>query len=412
MRILAFAYACEPAQGSEPGAGWAWARMLAHQGETWVITRRDYEASIEDALAGLPERDNLHFVYAELPDRFRGWQRDLRGLRIYYLLWQIAALKEARRLQQTVEFDLAWHLTWATAWYGSLAAFSGLPFVYGPVGGCVGTIWRLLPELGLQGASYEVVRELTRGIARYANPLARQSWRRANLILAQNTETQDWFPRRQRGKTRLFSNAVIREDHFERLDSPVEAASRHPTALFAGRLEPWKGVFLCLHTLALLPEWRLVICGAGRDEQRMYRLAKALGVGDRVVWTGWLPQEELLSRMADADVFLFPCLREEAGAVIVEARAAELPVVCLDRGGPPLLIGPTGISVAGHGGTGDIARRLADAALTCLERRVSGQVPVAESGSLALANRAQMLQDLVVETLGLPTDTSGARRRR
>ena len=38
MRILAFAYACEPAQGSEPGAGWAWARMLAHQGETWVIT--------------------------------------------------------------------------------------------------------------------------------------------------------------------------------------------------------------------------------------------------------------------------------------------------------------------------------------------------------------------------------------
>ena len=132
---------------------------------------------------GLPERDNLRFVYAELPDRFRGWQRDLRGLRIYYLLWQIAALKEARRLQRTVEFDLAWHLTWATAWYGSLAAFAGLPFVYGPVGGCVGTIWRLLPELGWQGASYEVVRGLTRGIARYANPLARQSWRRADLIL-------------------------------------------------------------------------------------------------------------------------------------------------------------------------------------------------------------------------------------
>ena len=186
-----------------------------------------------------------------------------------------------------------WHLTWATAWYGSLAAFAGLPFVYGPVGGCVGTVWRLLPSSGGKGASYEVVRELTRGIARYANPLARQSWRRADLILAQNAETRDWFPRRHRAKTRLFPNAVIREDHFEGLDSPVEAASRHPTALFAGRLEPWKGVFLCLHTLALLPEWRLVICGAGRDEQRMHRLAQELGVGDRVVWTGWLPQEEL-----------------------------------------------------------------------------------------------------------------------
>ena len=47
IRILAFAYACEPARGSEPGAGWAWARMLARLGETWVITRRDYQDAID-----------------------------------------------------------------------------------------------------------------------------------------------------------------------------------------------------------------------------------------------------------------------------------------------------------------------------------------------------------------------------
>jgi hypothetical protein len=87
MSILAFAYACEPGRGSEPGAGWAWARMLAQIEETWVITRRDYAASIEHALRSTPERENLRFVYVELPERFRGWQRDLRGLRIYYLLW-------------------------------------------------------------------------------------------------------------------------------------------------------------------------------------------------------------------------------------------------------------------------------------------------------------------------------------
>ena len=71
MRIVAFAYACEPARGSEPGAGWAWARMLARMGETWVITRRDYQDSIQAALSSIPERENLHFVYAELPERFR-----------------------------------------------------------------------------------------------------------------------------------------------------------------------------------------------------------------------------------------------------------------------------------------------------------------------------------------------------
>ncbi len=410
MRILAFAYACEPAQGSEPGAGWAWARMLAQQGETWVITRRDYEGPIEEALGAVPERENLRFVYVELPDRFRGWQRDLRGLRIYYFLWQIAALIEARRLQHTVDFDLVWHLTWATAWYGSFGAFAGRPFVYGPVGGCVGTIWRLLPELGWKGATYEVAREATRGLARYVNPLARQSWRRADVILAQNTETRDWFPQRHRAKTRLFSNAVIREDHLLPSDPPKR--SQPPTALFAGRLEPWKGVFLCLHALALLPDWRLVICGTGSDERRMHRLAHRLGVEGRVVWTGWLPQEELLSRMAEADVFLFPCLREEAGAVIVEARAADLPVVCLDRGGPPLLAGSAGICVSDSGDTSAIARRLADAALACLERERGGRAPDTESASLTLNVRAKMLQEVLAETLQLSTHSSARQRRR
>jgi hypothetical protein len=54
LRILAFAYACEPGQGCEPGAGWAWSRMLARLGETWVITRRDYQAAIELLAEALP----------------------------------------------------------------------------------------------------------------------------------------------------------------------------------------------------------------------------------------------------------------------------------------------------------------------------------------------------------------------
>ena len=47
LRILAFAYACEPGQGSEPGARWVWSRMMARLGETSVITRRDYQAASE-----------------------------------------------------------------------------------------------------------------------------------------------------------------------------------------------------------------------------------------------------------------------------------------------------------------------------------------------------------------------------
>ena len=54
LRILAFAYACEPGQSPEPGAGWAWSRMLARLGETWVITRLDYQAASELLAEALP----------------------------------------------------------------------------------------------------------------------------------------------------------------------------------------------------------------------------------------------------------------------------------------------------------------------------------------------------------------------
>jgi len=410
MRILAFAYACEPARGSEPGAGWAWARMLARLGETWVITRRDYRQSIEAALTSVPERDNLRFVYVELPEKLRSWQRDLRGLRLYYGLWQVAALREALRLRRATHFDVVWHLTWATASYGSLAALAGRPFVYGPVGGCVGTVWHLLPHLGWRGASYEIARVAVQVFMRYLNPVARASWRRADLILAQNPETRDWFPRTCLPKTRLFPNAVIREELAEAVVAPDHLGP--PTALFAGRLEPWKGVFLCLHALTLLPDWKLVICGAGNDESRMRRLARRLGVERRVEWMGWLQQEQVVRQMAHADVFLFPSLREEAGAVIAEARAAGLPIVCLSRGGPPLIAGSAGTSVSVSGGVRAISRRLANASSMAVERRRGGEAEASNVEDLSLENRAEALRELLTKTLQLDPDDPRGRRWR
>lgn len=45
-------------------------------------------------------------------------------------------------------------------------------------------------------------------------------------------------------------------------------------------------------------------------------------------WLGRLPQEHVLCRVAEADVFFFPCPRR-GRAVIAEAYVVGLPVVCL-----------------------------------------------------------------------------------
>jgi glycosyltransferase involved in cell wall biosynthesis len=166
--------------------------------------------------------------------------------------------------------------------------------------------------------------------------LARLSWRRAELVLAQNPETRDWIPRRYQHKTVVFQNALV----------PPTSTPGHPrdggrpTLLFAGRLLPWKGGFLALRALMLLPEWQLIICGTGPDETRLRGLAKRWGLLHRTEFRGWVGRSELARAMREeADVFLFPSLHDDSPLVVAEATAAGLPVVCLDRGGPPLLGG-------------------------------------------------------------------------
>jgi glycosyltransferase involved in cell wall biosynthesis len=331
--------------------------MLASLGDAWVITRTNNRPAIEAALPALSSQ-SLHFAYVDLPPWARFWKRGQRGLRLYYLLWQVLALREARRLQNVVGFDIVWHLTLANAWLGSIAPLVGPCFVYGPVGGGVGTPWNLCSTLGPRGMFNEVGRTIARGTSRYLNPLARLAWCRANLILAQNPETVRWLPARHRDKAVVFPNPVLDESvrHRRRVAMPP------PTVLFAGNLLPLKGVALVLQTLHLLPGWRLVFCGEGPEEPRLRRLATRLGLGERVQFRGWIARDELLGLMQEeADVLLFPSHHDEAGWVVVEAMLCGLPVVCLDRGGPPILGGRAALVVSGAGSPESVAAALASA---------------------------------------------------
>jgi glycosyltransferase involved in cell wall biosynthesis len=357
--------------------------MLARLGETWIVTRENNRDAIDAALPAIAERDRLHFEYVDLPAWARVWKRGLRGVHPYYVLWQMAALRRARALNEERRFDLAWHLTFANAWIGSAAALLGPRFVYGPVGGGVKTPLKLIPTLGARGLLQELLRITVRGAARYGNPLARLSWRRADLILVQNPETREWLPRRHRAKVEVFPNAVL--ETFERTRAPRDAHGK--TALLAARLSPWKGAGLAVRVMARLPGWRLVVVGSGPDQARLRRLASRQKVADRIQFLGHVPRARLLELMqSEADVLLFPSMHEDAGWVVAEAGAAGLPVVALDRGGPPLL----GAAVTKLGMTDETVGRMASAvtAVTSGHHR-----PVSQFG---LDDRTDQLEELVL----------------
>ncbi len=74
---------------------------------------------------------------------------------------------------------------------------------------------------------------------------------------------------------------------------------------------------------------RLVLTGApGRRQEFLRGAARAMGFGDRVVFPGYVDDEDLAILLEHARGLVFPSLYEGFGLPILEAMAAEVPVAC------------------------------------------------------------------------------------
>ena len=76
---------------------------------------------------------------------------------------------------------------------------------------------------------------------------------------------------------------------------------------------------------------RLVIAGNGDLEASLKQEAADLGVGDRIIFTGYL--DDLPNLMELFDIFVLPSLQEPFGLVCAEAMAQSKPVVVTNVGG-------------------------------------------------------------------------------
>ena len=108
----------------------------------------------------------------------------------------------------------------------------------------------------------------------------------------------------------------------------IRARTRGPRLLFVGRLVYYKGVHVLLEAAR---EWpgTLIIVGDGPLEADMRARAAALGVADRIQFTGSLPDDDVQAHYQACDALVLPSIaRTEAfGVVQIEAMAAGLPVI-------------------------------------------------------------------------------------
>ncbi len=105
-----------------------------------------------------------------------------------------------------------------------------------------------------------------------------------------------------------------------------------PTVFFIGRHEPRKGLAVLLEAMTDLPAHvRLWIAGDGPETAM---LAQRVAGDARIEWLGRISDEEKAARLRAADVFCAPSLHGESfGVVLLEAMAADTPIVASDLPG-------------------------------------------------------------------------------
>jgi glycosyltransferase involved in cell wall biosynthesis len=133
--------------------------------------------------------------------------------------------------------------------------------------------------------------------------------------------------------------------------TPGDAAVRErlglppgPFFLTVARLQEHKGHSVLLDAAAKIaashPEVRWVMAGkASGAEQEAYleRLrtkVQVLGLEGRVIFTGYVPDEEMVPLMREAIAMVHPARTEGYGLVLLEAMACRLPVLAAAASGP------------------------------------------------------------------------------
>jgi glycosyltransferase involved in cell wall biosynthesis len=107
--------------------------------------------------------------------------------------------------------------------------------------------------------------------------------------------------------------------------------------LFLGRITMQKGpeyfLMAAKKVLAVMDNVKFVMAGSGDLMQRAVEMAAELGVGHKVLFTGFLHGEDVERIYSMADLFVMPSVSEPFGLVPLEALGNDIPVIISKQSG-------------------------------------------------------------------------------
>jgi glycosyltransferase involved in cell wall biosynthesis len=159
-------------------------------------------------------------------------------------------------------------------------------------------------------------------------------------------------------KNKIFVTPLAANEHFRTLDKEkCKSALKNkynitkPFVLYIGGFSDRKNVHSLIEAFSkiykhLNEEHNLIILGSYRDSsQRLVKLVETLEMNSKIIFTGFIPEDELPMFYNAADIFVYPSLYEGFGLPPLEAMNCGTPVITSNVTSIPEVVGDAGILI-------------------------------------------------------------------
>jgi glycosyltransferase involved in cell wall biosynthesis len=374
LRVVISAFGLSPIRGSEAATAWQHVSRITRYHDVVALCfpglRGEIVEECEKFFAANGPHPGLSIEFIEPPPFARLLERNSSSvLRAFVTIgnrsWQKAAFARAQALHRQQPFDAAHQLTITGYREPGFLWKLGVPFFWGPVTGASDVPWRYLSLMGWRDRLAYSSRNIANFVQMRIAPRPRRAARAASEVWAVGQDNLDMVTGRWGvPATQLFETGTLPP----RADQPIRTfqPGQKLRMVTAGYLVGRKALSIALRALAIVGDripWEYTVMGHGPAKEGWMALAKDLGLGDRVRWTGNLPHAEALAELQSNHLFLFPSLKEGTPNVVPEALTKAVPVLCHEMCGMGLMVNDTcGIKVVPRGPAAS-ARGFADAIL-------------------------------------------------
>jgi glycosyltransferase involved in cell wall biosynthesis len=342
LRILILAPNCNPDGISIPLVSYSHAAALAKVHDVSLVVGSSAEQAVKKAkgpfrsieVVHMPKGDRLYNFGLGRVFKYNFASQALTAFAYPFSLgFEWSAWRQLRKRIYGGEFDVVLRLLPLTAVLPSPFAFflrnGPIPFVIGPINGGLPFV-RGFSQAENQREWISSLRNVYRFL-----PFARSTYSRASAIITASSHTYKEFSAHRDKLFFVPENGIDLELCSDQARSSVPA--KKLKLIFVGGLIPCKGCDLALRGAASVlrsSQASFTILGDGPERSRLEELARSLSIEKEVSFRGWVSRSEVIEHLRDADVLVFPSVRDFGAGVVFEALANGVVPVVVDFGGP------------------------------------------------------------------------------